>query len=106
MMEKRSSDRIPANVDITFRSNGDEYNGTIINISESGMFITTKEMNSPFDSEFEIVIPLEENTLQVPVNLSRFILSPDSEDGLGVELSNHSPEYLNFVSSLKSHIKS
>jgi hypothetical protein len=105
-VERRSSDRIPANIDVMFRSNGDDYSGTIINISESGMFITTKEMNSPFDSEFDVVIPLEESTLQVPVNLSRFILSPDSDDGLGVELSNHFPEYLNFVGSLKDQIKS
>jgi hypothetical protein len=105
-MEKRASARIPANVDVKFRSNGDDYSGTIVNISERGMFITTKEMNSPFDSEFDVVIPLEDNHLQVPVNLSRFILSPDSDDGLGVELSNHSPEYLNFVNSLKGQIKS
>ena len=105
-MERRSSDRIPVNVDVMFRSNGDEYTGTIINISESGMFITTKEMNSPFDSEFNVAILLENDTLQVPVNLSRFILSPDSDDGLGVELSNHSPGYLNFVNNMKGKIKS
>ena len=104
-MDKRAFDRIPANIEVTFHCNNMDYTGTISDISENGMFISTNDMCSPFDSQFEVVIPFKDDEINVPVNLNRIILSPDSHDGIGVELSDLSPDYVEMVKSIKSSVK-
>lgn len=105
-MNKRAFERIPADIEVKFFCNNMDYTGTIKNISENGMFISTQDMCSPFDSQFEVLIPVDGDLLNVPVNLNRIILSPDSRDGIGVEISESDPEYVNFVQSLKTGVKS
>jgi hypothetical protein len=104
-MDNRAFDRIPANIEVTFHCNSMDYKGTILDISENGMFISTNDMCSPFDSQFEVVIPVEDEVLNVPVNLNRIILSPDSRDGIGVELSDVSQDYVKMVEKIKSSVK-
>lgn len=100
-MEKRSVDRIPVNIQIKFLCRNHVYYGTVMNISERGMFINTSEMCLPFDYQVDIFFALEEKTLHVPVNLCRIRMSPDSYDGLGVEVLSPSREYLEFVDNLR-----
>ncbi len=100
-MDNRAFDRIPANIEVTFHCNNMDYTGTILDISENGMFISTNDMCSPFDSQFEVIIPFKDNKLNVPVNLNRIILSPNSRDGIGVELSDLSPDYVKMVKDIK-----
>ncbi len=100
-MDNREFERIPTNIEVTFHCNNMNYTGTILNISENGMFISTNDMCSPFDSQFEVVIPFKEDVLNIPVNLNRILLSPDSRDGIGVELSDLSTDYVDMVKSLK-----
>ncbi len=99
-MEKRAFERIPANIKVRFNCNSTEFSGTIMNLAEKGMFINTEESWFPFDIQFEIPVALEEEILNVPVNLNRIILSPDS-NGIGVELISPPEKYLEFVSNLK-----
>ncbi len=101
-MEKRACHRIPVNVDIRYFCCSRIYTGTISNISEKGMLINTTEMCFPFDSQFEMFLPLKGEELRVPVSLSRILMLPDSHDSIGVELLNPSQDYLEFVGSLKS----
>lgn len=102
-MEKRAYSRIPVELDARFYCcNGTYHSGTITNLSEKGMFIRTKEMCFPFDSRLEIFIPLKDERLRVPVNLNRIIISPDSDDSIGVELPDPPQEYIEFVKSLRS----
>ncbi len=96
-MEKRTVERIPVNVEIKFHCCDKVYYGTITNLSEKGMFISTMETCFPFDFQFEILISLKEKILHVPVNITRIILSPDSYDGLGIEIPNPSQDFLIFV---------
>ncbi len=105
-MDKRAFKRVPAKIEVKFLCNHMDYAGTITNISENGMYITTNEMCSPFDSQFEVLIIMEDDMMQVPVNLCRIILSPNSDDGIGVNLSNPSEEYEKFVNSIKSSVTS
>jgi len=105
-MDNRAFERIPANIEVTFHCNNMHYTGTIVNISENGMYICTSDMCSPFDSQFEVVIPRNNDSLNVPVNLNRIILSPDSRDGIGVELSDSSPDYVEMVKGLKNTVTS
>jgi hypothetical protein len=100
-MEKRAFVRIPVDIKVRFNCNNTEYSGTITNLSEKGMFISTVETYLPFDVQFEIPISLKEEILHVSVNLNRIILSPDS-NGMGVEFANPPEKYLEFVSSLKA----
>ena len=100
-MEKRAFERIPANIKVRFNCTNTEFSGTIMNLSEKGMYINTDESCFPYDVQFDIPIALEEEILNVPVNLYRIILSHDS-NGIGVELINPSEKYLEFVSSLKA----
>ena len=79
-----------------------DYCGTITNLSESGMFITTHEMCFPFDSKFEVVIDFNGETLNVPVKVSRLTKTDSSYDGIAVELLSPSAGYIDLVNNLKS----
>jgi predicted mannosyl-3-phosphoglycerate phosphatase (HAD superfamily) len=103
-MEKRAFERIPADIKVRFYCNNTEFSGTIVNLSENGMFINTEESWFPFDVQFDIPVSLEEEILNISVNLNRIILSPDS-NGIGVELISPSEKYLKFVSRRKASLK-
>ncbi len=105
-MDNRAFKRIPTNIEVKFHCKHMDYLGTITNISENGMYIRTDEMCSPFDSQFDIFILLENDTMQVPVNLCRIILSPNNDDGIGVNMLTPSAEYKEFVNSIKTAVQS
>ena len=100
-MEKRTLEKIPVDVEVEFYCNDRVYYGTVKNLSEKGMFISTKRIYFPFDMEFEMYIPRKEKSFRLPVNLARMTTSPDSSDALGVEVQEPSREYLEFVNSLR-----
>ncbi len=105
-MDNRAFKRIPANIEVKFHCKHMDYSGTVTNISENGMYIRTDEMCSPFDSQFDILLFLEKEVMQVPVNLCRIILSPNNDDGIGVNLLSPSDEYKQFVNSIKAAVMS
>jgi hypothetical protein len=109
-MEKRACKRIPSSIDIKYHLWNPpvwkkEYFGTIENLSEKGMLISTKTPYFPRDSLLEIFIPFKEKVVFIPVIYSniiwRSILSDQSCDRIGIELSNPPQDYLEFVKSLK-----
>jgi hypothetical protein len=111
-MEKRAKKRISANIDIEYYLWNPlfwkkQYTGTIKNLSENGMFISTNTTNFPLDSLLEIYIPFNTETLFLPAKFSniawRRILPDDSCDSIGVELSNPPREYLELVENLKEN---
>lgn len=101
-MEKRAYNRISVNLDAKICCGNRSYGGTVTNISEKGMFISTEEMYFPFDSQMEVVLPFKEQELRIPVSLRRMEMYPDSHDGIGVEFSGISEEYFQFIDSLRS----
>jgi Tfp pilus assembly protein PilZ len=100
-MQQRAFERVPANINIRFYTCDTDYSGTIKNISESGMFISTDKMLFPFDSTIEIIVPFEEKLLKVPVKVVRMTKTDDVFDGIGVELLDNHQDYLALVNSLK-----
>ncbi len=100
-MQRRAFERIPANLQTKFFSDNTICTGTVTNLSENGMFINTR-MCFPFNSMFEIRIPLKEEILKVPVKISRIVKTGDFYDGIGVKLLNPPRNYLEFVRGLKS----
>jgi hypothetical protein len=101
-MERRTLQRLPVNLKVEFYCNHREYFGTVTNLSEDGMFITTKEMSFPFNSEFEVFLPLSEDMLNIHVKVQRITKSGDRYDGIGVALVEPSEKYREYVSSLRS----
>jgi hypothetical protein len=65
-MQRRASDRIPSNFTVRFSCCNCDYEGTVMNLSEDGMFITTNRMSFPFDSELEILVDAGSEILRVP----------------------------------------
>lgn len=99
-MERRCFKRIPVRID--FRCFQRDCFGTIVNLSENGMFINSNKIDFPFESQFTIFIPFKDESLNVRVKVNRLNKSHGYYDGIGVELVNPPQNYLNFVSYLRS----
>ncbi|MBI5665282.1 MAG: PilZ domain-containing protein [Nitrospirae bacterium] len=100
-MEKRAFARIPFNAEARVYCGNKVCDGTVMNISEKGMFISTQDMLFPFESQLDVAIPFNGKVFSVPVSLRRMEMSPDSNDGIGVEFMGPSEEYYQFVNSLR-----
>ena len=100
-MEKRACERIPVALKVTVNCGKRVHSATLMNISEKGMFISTEQMYFPLEANMEVNVPFRGEVLRIPVSLRRMELSPDSHDGIGVELQGPSDEYLSFLKSLK-----
>jgi Tfp pilus assembly protein PilZ len=114
-MENRVYKRVPANIKIRYYLYNplfwkNLYTGNIKNLSEKGLFISTKTIYFPLDALLEISIPFKKRVLNLPAKISsiawRSVVSDNCCDGIGVELSDPPQEYLEFVDSLKTVNKS
>ncbi len=104
-MDKRAFERIPVNLEVEYICNNTVYSGTVKNISRNGMFVDVDELCFPFNSPIELVFSLKKDVLRVSADLNRIVMSPDSHDSIGVELSKPSQDYLDFISSYKAAVK-
>ncbi|MEW6601839.1 MAG: PilZ domain-containing protein [Nitrospirota bacterium] len=100
-MEKRAFQRLPVNLQSRLFYGNMVYTGNVTNISENGMFISTK-MAFPVDSVFIAVILLDSHSITLPIRIRRITRSSENSDlngesGIGVGLINPSKEYLDFV---------
>ena len=98
-MNKRAFDRTPA--DLELRCFDEDNFGTVKNLSENGMFITSKKIRFPLEAKFKIFFPFNGKKLRIPVKISRITKSNGYYDGIGVELLKPNPKYLTFVNELK-----
>jgi hypothetical protein len=102
-MQGRAFERIPLHIKVQFSCFGIDYKGTVTNISENSMFIRTYEMSFPFESQFDVFIPLKDgDMLSVSVTVKRLSISNGNYDGIGTELLNPPQEFLDLVRNLKS----
>jgi hypothetical protein len=99
-MATRASWRIPININVRLHCCDKGCLGYVKNLSENGMSITTHELCFPKESEFEIIIPLKEETLHASVKLARSVKTVFDDHEIGVELLKPSQEYLSFVNNL------
>jgi len=100
-MQNRAFERISADLQANFFCGNTMYSGTVTNLSENGMFVKTR-MCFPFDSNLELLIPLKEEVLKVPIKVSRIEKTEDFYDGMGVEVLSPCQNYSEFVNRLKS----
>ena len=101
-IERRRYQRINTQLNVSFYCNETDYEGVITNISEGGMFIRTRRLSFPFESELNIFLRTPEKILTVPVKVCWLSKSTDVFDGMGVEVKDHIPEYIAFVNSLRN----
>jgi len=99
--EKRAYKRVPSRIKARFYCDDTDYSGTITNISEDGMFITTGTVAFPFESNLTIFIRRNEMLLKVPVRVCRLTKTGNVFNGIGVQVIDAEQDYLNFVKLLR-----
>jgi len=101
-MQRRSFERVPANIKVKFFCCESHYDGTVMNLSERGMYISTDEMRFPFDSEIDIIIPINSDIFKISVKVMRITKSADYYDGIGVSVVEPSVHYIDFVNNCRN----
>lgn len=96
----RSFDRIPVAITVTINRCNRLEKGRLLNLSENGMFIRTDEMLSPSDSDIDVIIPLDEEKIQVPGRIVRAENISGLHQGIGVKIFNPPQRYLDFIDRL------
>jgi hypothetical protein len=96
----RTVDRIPVLIDVKINYDKSVYLGTLMNISESGMFIRTNKMPSQLQSQIEISILLNEEVICVSGKLVREENIRGYYNGIGVEVLNPPQNYMDFIDNL------
>ncbi|MHA1942356.1 MAG: PilZ domain-containing protein [Candidatus Hodarchaeales archaeon] len=99
--DKRTCERIRKSICVKFVNGKSAYPGIIMNLSEKGMFIGTKE-TFPSKPKIEILIPLKKEVLKVHGKIKSFGSAGKIYNGIGVELLNPKKNYLKFISNLKT----
>jgi hypothetical protein len=96
----RTFDRIPVLIDVEINHDKNVCIGTLMNISESGMFIRTNKMPSPLQSQIEISIILNGELIRVSGKLVREENIRGYYNGIGVEVLNPPQNYMDFIDNL------
>ena len=99
--ESRSCARMQTNIDARYFYGNLFYSGTVLNLSDCGMFISTSRF-LPSDSMFVVIIRLEDELLKVIAKVKRIASTDGNSAGMGVELLSPSRSYLDFVSKMKT----
>ena len=107
--ERRGHDRYPANLQARLFYGNMIYSGMVTNISQSGMFVNT-QIDFPVNSQFVMVVLLNERTLKVPVKVKRTAGRDDNnysrpDSGIGIELLDIPQNYLDYVGACKSSLR-
>ena len=100
-MAKRNFERMTTSLRVNFSLNNEVNSGTITNLSNNGMFINT-HMCLPLKSNFSVFIPLDDRVLDLPAKVRRLTKTGNDYDGMGVELLNPAPRYLELLNSIRN----
>ncbi len=111
-LKKRAYERIPVNIPVNYFYNNESYAGTVTDLSINGMYIeadqslpikSKADMLNPFKSYCVLYVPFREGTLKLIVKVRRLVKADIDFTCMGVELVNPSPDYLEFVSSIRNY---
>ena len=80
-MERRNSERIPIKIDSFFLGSNFLYSGTVLNLSDKGMFISLKK-RLPFDTMIAVII----HNKIVGTARVKWVNKTDNNYSAGVEL--------------------
>jgi len=96
----RGFERIQVLINITITCENSVEAGTLMNLSEKGMFIRMNGKLPPPHPDVEAIIPIKEEKIQVPARIIRTETINDLYQGIGVEIVNPSQRYLDFLDHL------
>jgi hypothetical protein len=99
-MEKRTIDRVYSDIDARFNYGNMFYSGTILNLSEKGMFIKTKICLTP-GSMFVVMIREENELLKMLARVKYSTRSGLHYEGMGVAILNPPTNYKEYVDRLR-----
>ncbi len=99
-MERRSFERVDMCLPVKYVCDNRLYSGTVKNLSENGMFISTGNF-LPCIVRIEILIPLDEEISRFYVRIRRIEKIDDANYSMGVELMDSPESYLQFVKKHK-----
>jgi hypothetical protein len=99
-MQRRAFERIPVDFKVRYFCGDTAWNGTVTNLSENSMFIDTT-IDFPFDTNFELVLPLNDEVMKISAIIKRVVRNNDGYKGMGVELVNPPENYLQLVNDLR-----
>ncbi len=102
-MQRRFYERIDTQLEAKFYCGTKVNFGVIRNISENGLFISTK-IDFPVNINFDLLIPSSDEIISIPVKISRLERSNGVCSGIGVEVVDPPPVYLQYVSDLRASI--
>ncbi len=98
---RRTCERIRTNMYARFFYGNLFYSGSILNVSDSGMFISTKRI-LPVDAIFVVIIRLEHELLKVIARVNRITSTSGNTTGIGVTLLSPSRSYLDLIGKIKT----
>lgn len=97
---QRVIERVPVSIKVRLLDGETEFSGTVKNLSEKGMFIST-ELSFPVEQQLKIIFFMNKEFLPLSVNIRSLNKTGDIYNGIGVELINPPQDYIEFVSSLR-----
>jgi hypothetical protein len=104
-MEKRAFERTDTDLPVRYFCENRIYTGTVKNLSENGMFISTSNF-LPCGNKVELLVPLEKEISKFPAKIRRIEKINSSNYNIGIELLDPPNIYIEFVDYLKSTPKS
>ncbi len=99
-MEKRTVERLHSGIDVRFNYGDMYYSGTILNLSEKGMFIKTKICLPP-GPMFVIMVREENELLKMLASVKYSTRARVHYEGMGVEILNPPANYKEYVDRLR-----
>lgn len=104
-VDRRACERYPANLKARLFYGNLIYAGMVTDLSLKGMFVSTK-VGFPVNSEFMMVLMLNDRTMKFPVKVRRRIHKEDhystKRSGIGVELLDAPKNYAEYIRSCDS----
>ncbi len=102
-MQKRDYDRIQWDISVKFYQDLLSCTGTVINLSEKGMCIESKNFFYPCCYDIEIHVPLKSRVFGMEAKI-RWIRKPDVNTyNIGIELCSTPDCYMEFIDDLMSN---
>jgi len=86
-MEKSTVERLQSGIDARFNYGDMFYSGTILNLSEKGMFIKTRICLPP-GSMFVVMVREDHELLKIPAKVKYSTKASVHYEGMGVEILN------------------
>ena len=99
-MERRAFERVNTSLPVKYMCDDRLYTGTIENISEKGMFISTGNF-LPCIKTLDVLIPLEKEISKFSVKIRRIEKNDPSHLSMGVEVQHPPDNYIKFVKALQ-----